>query len=35
VIEPVETIVFSGEVLFTIKSVLWVYLADIQHAAKA
>jgi hypothetical protein len=35
VIERLGLIVFSDKALFTIELVLWVYLADIQHAAKA
>jgi hypothetical protein len=35
VIERLGLIVSSGKVLFTIELVLRVYLADIQHAAKA
>jgi hypothetical protein len=35
VIKRVGIIVYSDEFLFTIELVLWVYLADIQHAAEA
>jgi hypothetical protein len=35
VIERLELIVSSDKILFTIELVLWVYLANIQHAAKA